>query len=405
MPAKQPGSQQHASIDVKHDAGEQLAGARIRVNCPADLLAVVPFMLGFEPAESVVIIGTREHEVAVTLRYDIPGPGPARLVARHAADILGEQGIHTACAVGYGPGQDVTPVADALRSQFAEAQVTVSELLRVQDGRYWSYLCAETACCPVEGTPFDLESHPLTLRMREEGQPALASREALVATLAPAGGRLAATMRKATARAHADVARAVAGLNAAGKPVTRDRFTATLGQLAVRDAIARYRDDGEVSAKTAAWLTVALRQLRVRDDAWARMDTEYRAAHLRLWTDLTRLARPGYVAAPASLLAFCAWQDGNGALANVALDRALEDNPNYSMATLLRQALDSGAPPKMARLPMTPEEVAEAYDAPGKDARTRPAGRSAGGPRPAGDASEADGPGPATGGAAASAAD
>lgn len=33
------------------------------------------------------------------------------------------------------------------------------------------------------------------------------------------------------------------------------------------------------------------------------------------------------------------------------------------MALLLREALDSGAPPSMARLPMTPEEVAAAYDA------------------------------------------
>jgi hypothetical protein len=33
------------------------------------------------------------------------------------------------------------------------------------------------------------------------------------------------------------------------------------------------------------------------------------------------------------------------------------------MARLLRQALDSGAPPSLARLPMTPEEVAAAYDA------------------------------------------
>ena len=32
------------------------------------------------------------------------------------------------------------------------------------------------------------------------------------------------------------------------------------------------------------------------------------------------------------------------------------------MALLLREALDSGAPPSMARLPTTPEEVAAAYD-------------------------------------------
>jgi hypothetical protein len=68
------------------------------------------------------------------------------------------------------------------------------------------------------------------------------------------------------------------------------------------------------------------------------------------------------VAAPASLLAFVAWQDGNGALANVALDRALKDAPGYSMATLLRQVIAAGAPPAMARLPLTPAEVAACYD-------------------------------------------
>jgi hypothetical protein len=33
------------------------------------------------------------------------------------------------------------------------------------------------------------------------------------------------------------------------------------------------------------------------------------------------------------------------------------------MAVLLRQVIDSGAPPSLARLPMTPEEVAASYDA------------------------------------------
>ncbi len=57
-----------------------------------------------------------------------------------------------------------------------------------------------------------------------------------------------------------------------------------------------------------------------------------------------------------------AWQSGDGALANVALDRALGDDPDYSMALLLRQVINAGAPPSMAALPMTPEEVAASYD-------------------------------------------
>jgi hypothetical protein len=117
-----------------------------------------------------------------------------------------------------------------------------------------------------------------------------------------------------------------------------------------------------MSDDEAARITVALSSLRVRDDLWARMDPAHAKAHLVLLTDLTRRAQPGYVAAPAGVLAFVAWQSGNGALANIALDRALADQPRYSMAQLLRQVITAGAPPSMARLPMTPEEVALAFD-------------------------------------------
>jgi hypothetical protein len=86
----------------------------------------------------------------------------------------------------------------------------------------------------------------------------------------------------------------------------------------------------------------------------------------------------------ATVRFFCAWQSGDGALANVALDRALAGQPGYSMALLLREALDSGAPPSLARLPMTPEEVA-AYDArEGPDADDSTAGRAAMGDAPEG---------------------
>ena len=98
------------------------------------------------------------------------------------------------------------------------------------------------------------------------------------------------------------------------------------------------------------------------------MDPAHARAHQRLWTDLTRHAQPGYIAAPAALLAFTAWQNGNGALANLALDRALADTPGYSMALLLRDAIDAGAPPSVAVLPMTPEEVAASYsESPGAE--------------------------------------
>jgi Domain of unknown function (DUF4192) len=106
---------------------------------------------------------------------------------------------------------------------------------------------------------------------------------------------------------------------------------------------------------------VTLTDLRVRDDAWARMEPKFRAAHQRLWTDVVRHAREPYVPAPASLLAFVAWQSGEGALSNIAIERALAADPDYSMAHLIGQATDAGLPPSAARLPMTPEEVEASY--------------------------------------------
>ena len=146
------------------------------------------------------------------------------------------------------------------------------------------------------------------------------------------------------------------------------------GRRATRDAIAIYRGGGQITDDDQiAWLSVALTDLRVRDDAWARMDPEHRDAHLRLWTDVVRRACPAYVPAPASLLAFTAWQSGDGALANIAIERALDADPAYSMAHLLAEAIESGLPPSAARLPMTADEVAASYEAAGPDGGLRAA--------------------------------
>jgi len=341
---------------------------RVRIGSPDALLAVVPWLLEFEPSNSMVVVGTEppRAQVRITLRYDLPDPPDARVaaaMARHAASVLAAQGINSASAVGYGPAHLVTPVAVALREHVTQAGVVVTELLRAENKRYWSYLCAEPSCCPPEGVPFDVTDHPAAQTMAAAASArVLSSRAELAATVAAVDGDVAEAMDRATRKAEEQVAQLIARAARSGRQASIRRLIATAGLRAVGEAIKRYRRGATVGPDTAAWLTVVLRDLRVRDDAWARMLPEHRTAHLRLWTDLTRMARPGYVCSPASLLAFVAWQSGNGALANVALDRALAEDPYYSMARLLREAVDSGAPPSLARLPMTPEEVAASYD-------------------------------------------
>jgi hypothetical protein len=181
------------------------------------------------------------------------------------------------------------------------------------------------------------------------------------------------------------------------------RLAISQGRRAVRDAIGVYRSGGQLTDEdTFAWLAISLIHLAVRDDAWARMVPEHRHAHLALWADIVRRADGPWLPAPASLLAFTAWQAGDGTLANIALDRALAADPGYSMALLLRDILAAGVPPSQARLPMTPEEVAESYaraeapapPGPGRTGQRRPGPgrrrRAMGRRRPAGPTRQAD---------------
>jgi len=272
-------------------------------------------------------------------------------------------------AVGYGPAALVDLVAAALRDAVRKAGIDLQEFLRVQDGRYWSYVCDNEVCCPAAGTPFDLAARQAGDALSTPDAAAapraqvLPSRAAVAARVAPLGGSAAESMRQATRRAERHVTQLLAQVRKSARRGAARHLVATEGLAAVGDMITTYRAGGKFTTDSQlARMTVALRDLRVRDDAWARMDPAHRDAHRRLWIDVTRRAQPGYVAAPAALLAFVAWQSGDGALANVALDRALADDPRYSMALLLRQVITAGAPPSLARLPMTPAEVAASYD-------------------------------------------
>jgi hypothetical protein len=357
------------TLTAGDDLPEDQPTLLVRAGSPAALLRLVPHLLGFVPETSLVVIGVTppRDRVRVTLRYDLPDPpepGLAADLAAHAVAVLSGQRLSAAVAVGYGPETLVTPLADELRGAAWQAGIDVHEFLRVTGGRYWSYTCGNQGCCPAAGVPFDAVPDPAEAEaLAIVGDTVLASRAALAAGVAPLGGIAAESMRQATRRAERHVAQLLAKVRKSARLGAARHMIAAEGLAAVGAMIARYRDGGRFATDDEiARISVALRDLRVRDDAWARMDPAHAAAHQRLWIDVVRRAQPRYVAAPAALLAFVAWQSGEGALANVALDRALSDDSRYSMALLLRQVITAGAPPSLARLPMTPEEVAASYD-------------------------------------------
>jgi Domain of unknown function (DUF4192) len=381
-----------------HSSPPPAAQPAVSVGSPAAVLAVVPHLLGFVPSKSLIVIGAGppRGRIHMTLRFDLPDPpdsAAARDIAQHAVAVLSGQRQAMAVVIGYGPGHLVTPVADLIRDEARRSGLGLRDVLRVEDGRYWSYLCREPSCCPPEGVPVN-PRHPAAAAMAAAGVPVLPDRAALAASIAPLGGITRQSMRQATDRAEAHAAELLTLAARSGRSPVATRLVVLEGLSAVAVTLATYRAGGRFATDDqVAWLSLALTNLRVRDDAWARMDPDHRDVHTRLWTDVVRRAERPYVPPAASLLAFTAWQCGNGALSNVALDRALEADPGYSMALLLRDTIDAGTPPSMARLPMTPEEVAASYAA--DDERGEgPAAGAAGPPgdTPAGDQA-ASGPG------------
>jgi hypothetical protein len=327
-------------------------------------------------------VGGPHARIRLTFRYDLPDPPEEELaidISEHAVAVLRRQQLGLAIAVGYGPGRTVTPVMDVVFNALRRAGIGVQDVLRVEGNRYWSYVCSDPQCCPPDGVPFDASAHPASAALAAAGMTVRPDRAALAGTIAP-DAELAEPMREAVHRARRKAGQLIDFEAAAAG---RDPFQpiADAGRRSVKRAILRYRQGGGLTDRDEiAWLGVALGDLRVRDDAWARMEPRFNDAHRRLWTDLVRHLPADVVAAPAALLAFTGWQAGDGALASVAVERALAADPEYSMALLLADALHAGLPPSAARLPMTPKQVAASYarrraartGRPGQSGRKRP---------------------------------
>ncbi len=334
---------------------------RFTVRGPTDLLALVPYLLGYHPTDRLVAVGVRDAKPVFVASGDLPEPGtpPQQIwaVLDTVARLLARQDATAAVVIGYGLVERVDPVMAGIEPVFVAHQIRVHDALRVTGSRYFSYLCDNPDCCPPGGVPFEATSSVLATRATVAGLVAWPDRAALAAVVAPIDGAArTAAMRLATERAQAQLMDLATAADTSDSTALRhphpDRNAELTnprarlrqaGHHAVRQAFGRYERGVTLDDDEAARLTLLLAHLPVRDEAWQR--TEGREEHVALWTDLTRRARADLVPAPASLLAFAAWRRGNGALANVALDRALAADPSYRLALLLADVLAQGVPP------------------------------------------------------------
>jgi hypothetical protein len=313
------------------------AVTRMRLSSPAEILAAVPYLLGFTPESSLVLIGLRGKEVGLTMRVDIDAA--LELRAAFVSRLLTD-GATSAVLILFDPppGESRRPGRSVMRAvrRACEAEgIHVRDALGVREGRYWSYLCTDTTCCPPGGRAVPVAGSPDHSKVAAPfvaiGAAPLANRPALEASIVPVTGK----RRTALDAAYRD---------ALEKPVSYP-------SLRWMEAVRRYagteggRPARAFATSEAVRLIVGLNDVLVRDEVLSWTAADSNTGVLAVLRELAPLALPPFDTDVLAALAWAAFAFGDGALASVALERALTADPEHTLAGLLAAALDSGVTP------------------------------------------------------------
>jgi hypothetical protein len=302
---------------------------------PHDLLTAIPFLIGFKPTESIILISLRNDAVNLAMRIDYPDEISKLELANLSSHLL-RNDSDAAIAVFYLPSSasPSNPVLQKISEQLSKLPIQTKEFLVVQNGKWRSLLCRDDLCCTPEGKEIpDIENSRIAAEQVALGRPlpfenisalndsisALDSDEELL-----------------------DLISKVPAIKYKTDPVPQQRQ----GAEAVIDFIADFSADGVCrDKKLIALVLVRLQDLQVRDFALGSVSVETLEIYFNAWRWLLRKAPLGFVAPAANLFAAVAYEKGEGALAHRSLDRAEADEPSYAMTQLLRKVFISGWSP------------------------------------------------------------
>ncbi|MEU5212926.1 DUF4192 domain-containing protein [Streptomyces sp. NPDC020742] len=353
--------------------------AQVTLRGPAELADALPYLMGFYPDDSVVLVALHGERgrFGGRLRLGIPTDKEQWPdVADQLAECLisaGPEGSERPMAIivylcqepGKGEsGRDVRdrlrPLAQRLRTACGALDVPVLEALCLSKGRFWSYCCPDFRCCPADGTPMVMPgTSVMAAAAAYAGMQVRGSLKEMEARLKPRTGPRAAEQEKALDKAaaalvprmlHKDGVTAVRRrtLERAGAMIHRFRNDIPSGSNRARDAC----DDALITDAEAADLILGLQDRTTRDRAAEWMDGSVAAPALRLWRALARRCAGSYsehAVAPLTLAGWVSWSTDDGPSARVALSCALSIDPDYVFAKLLHRAINEGLDPEPLR--------------------------------------------------------
>lgn len=338
----------------------------LSIHGPAELIEAVPYLLGFHPQESLVLVGFSAHHgatgdsqlgrVEVCLRLDLPPTADNAELLSALGEPLARSAVTDVVALILTAGVRRQPRAyerfvvltSAVMAAMAATGIEVADVLLATPNVWWSMLCEDAACCPPEGRIRQVGCSPSAARATFAGLVALPDRDAMCAELDGEASDVRAQLDGQLAQAQKRLAGAVDG--AALRRLLRADSQA-LQRAAKQAAIAAgsMSDGAPVSKRRLARFGAALMNIAVRDELWMSIDGGELDATALLRQLHSRLPSP-YDAPPLFLYGWSQWRRGNGTLAGMAAERALGSDPNYTAASLLLTAVRNGVNPNTTPL-------------------------------------------------------
>lgn len=230
----------------------------VRLRDPAGVVAAVPYLLGFEPRRSLVVVGVdRDEGVGPTLRVDLDvADASVEQVAAtwaHVQTIMERNGCRSLLAALYtdvdpaepAPGLEPATVGAVLAGPTpgtagadgpTRPRVGLLDAIQVGPSRFRSLVCDDATCCPGPGSPRSLAtSHPVAASFVLAGRSPVADRQ----HTAPEDTTVTSA-DAATARASAEAARAAAA-GGTTTPPREARGTARTDQGPLEDERSLHR--------------------------------------------------------------------------------------------------------------------------------------------------------------------
>ena len=305
---------------------------------PHDLLAAIPFLIGYHPSDSLVLVSIKDDCVGMAMRIDYP-IDQSEIAFDLCASHISADEADGALIVAYQPRDrsDGDEVLAQTTAALSRAGIAIYESILIAEGSYRSLLCHDITCCPIDGRPVPPhDSSRIAMESVVAGHPMPFASFAELGT--SVRSNLLAQEEQWLERVQKSyVDPSDSDLN----NLQRD------GATAVIDLANDFITNGiSTDQDLIAHVLGRLSEIQVRDFALGSHDGESAVGYQSMWMHLLRSAPPGFIAPVACLAAAIAYEHGDGALARAALDRAFVDSPTYSLALLLKRVFSAGWPPQ-----------------------------------------------------------